>query len=427
LVRAHIPPDVPNWLGNWADAPAILMSCPGPLRRHHAAVQPISQLALPQCLLGSEAQLIAFAAAEPALAPRLFFAPLPEMFAGAASLDALYAACGLDPAARGTLPRLVHLRFGGTRSARLLKDARNALMLAENHRTPPISASRHPFASGLTVPAAMRRVLTLDPEAAIPAALGGGKLPHTFLEADTIRADLRSAGGASAEGLDIVSFAEFRSNMWAAGPIRAQSADLQAAQTEAARDGAPFVLVPWNLDHPGSAVPALVTRTLRLQTRERPVVRLVILPFNYPGQTGLIRRLIRQIRDTIEDGAAALPHLFLGRLSRLEALPTLRGLARAAWVDGNDPEQGWTMRRLKAAGFAPVLLAAAAPPADTLHIMADDALTLEAGTRFGLLHFHIRLPSLRGLRTLLALTQDMPRAKPLRAPAPRARRTRRIA
>ena len=79
----------PSFFRAWDDAPAFLLSCPGPLRHHHAAVQPIAQLSLPQCLLGSEAQLLAFAAAQPDLAPRLFFVPLPEMFASPASLDAL--------------------------------------------------------------------------------------------------------------------------------------------------------------------------------------------------------------------------------------------------------------------------------------------------------------------------------------------------
>ncbi len=385
-------------------------------------MQPISQLALAQCLLGSEAQLLAFAAAQPDFSGRMFFAPLPEMFSGPASLQALHAACGLDPESRAGAPRLVHLRFGGTRSARVLKEARNALVLAENHRAPPITASRHPFASGLTVPATIRRVLALDPHLAVPAAMGGEPLPVTLLEGDYVAADLRQPAAPDDDGLDLVSLAEFRSNSWAAGPVLNHSADLANASKDAARDGAPFVLVPWNLDHPGSAVPALVARTLRLQHRHRPAVRLVILPFNYPGQTGLIRRLIRHLRQTIEGASAALPNLFLGRLTQPGGLPALRRLARVAWVDGNDPEHDWTMRRLAAAGFSPILLAAddSARPG-TMLITADDALTIEAETRFGLLHFHAKLPSLRGLRALLPLTHAMS-AESRPAVAPRRRK-----
>ena len=410
-----------GFLRAWDDAPAFLLSCPGPLRRHHQAVQPLSQVTLPQCLLGSEAQMLAFAASVPALAGRMYFVPLPEMFSGAQSIDALALACGLEPAGLAG-PRLVHLRFGGTRSARVLKEARNGLVLAENHQAPPITASRHPFARGLTVPASMRRIFAVDPAITVPEAMGGAALPLTLLpggDGAFIAADLlaaspppRRAGPRRTQptdGLDLISLAEFRSNAWAAGGS-APSGHLEAALAAQTRDGAPFVLVPWNLDHPGSAVPALVARTLRLQPADQPAVRLVILPFNYPGQTGLIRRLIRQLRQTIEHGAAALPHLFLGRLTRPAALPELRRLARVAWVDGNDPEHEWTSRRLEAAGFAPVLLSAGGPfRPGTVLIDADEVQTIQAETAFGLLQFHARLPSLRALRHLLPMTRAMSR------------------
>jgi hypothetical protein len=219
-----------GFLRAWEDAPAFLLSCPGPLRRHHDAVQPMSQLRLPQCLLGSEAQMLAFVAAVPELAGRMFFVPLPEMFSSAQSADALAQACGLEPAGLAG-PRLVHLRFGGTRSARVLKDARNGLILAENHQVPPITASRHPFARGLTVPASMRRIFAVDAAIAVPQAMGGADLPVTVLEGTDedsfIAADLAAAGpaprrtgarkGQPADGLDLMSLAEFRSNAWAAG------------------------------------------------------------------------------------------------------------------------------------------------------------------------------------------------------------------
>ena len=404
----------------WDDAPAILLSCPGPLRRHHAAVQPIAQLSLPQCLLGSEAQMLAFAAAQPELAPRLFFVPLPEMFSSPASMEALAAACKI--ALPAPQPRLVHLRFGGTRSARVLKDARNGLVLAENHRSPPITASRHPFASGLTLPASLRRVFALEADLAIPSAIGGGPLPVTLLEGDTIAADLQASFTPQEDGLDITSLGEFRSNAWAAGSLRTASADLITARRQAARDGAPFVLLPWNLDHPGSPVPLLIARTLRLQHRHRLAVRLVIMPFNYPGQTGLIRRLVRTIRQTVDGGAGTLAQLFLARLTHPSALPALLDLARVAWVDGNDPEHDWTRRRLYAAGFSPLLLAAETAMAGAaVSIEADDAVTIEAETRFGLLHFHAKLPSLRALRTLLGLTNEVMAGL---APPARAKRRR---
>jgi hypothetical protein len=349
-------------------------------------VQPISQLRLPQCLLGGEAQLIAFAAANPDLAGKLFFAPMPEMFFSPASLRALWDAIGAAPADGG----IVHLRFGGTRNARVLKGARNGLVLAENHATPPLTASRHPFASGLVLPAHMRRVFAYDRQVARPVALGSKVTAMAPLPAECVSADLARRGAARGrapandDGLEIVSLAEFRSSAWAAGPVGERSADLAAAV--GGRRRAPFVLLPWNLNHAGTAVPTLIERTLNLQTVARPALRLLVLPFNYPGQTGLIRRMIRHVRSTAEGGGHSV---FVGRLNALASLPALRRLARVAWVDGNDPEYDWTMRRLAACGIEPTLLP------------ADDALTVSAETRFGLLHFDTKLPSVRTLRKII--------------------------
>jgi hypothetical protein len=410
----------------WSDAPAFLLSCPGPLRRHHAAAQPISQLSLPQCLLGGEAQLRAFAASLPDLTPRLFFVPLPELFSGPASQAALHAAIGESHPAS----RLVHLRFGGTRSARIMKEARNGLVLAENHRWLPITASRHPFASGLVLPAHMRRVFAYDEAVARPSAIDGKVLPLTPIGAEAIAADLpgpkprgQRRDKTDKDGFEVVSLAEFRSNAWAAGPVRARSPHLRAALAEAAADGAPFVLLPWNLDHPGSTVPALIERTLRLQSLAAPALRLLVLPFNYPGQTGLIRRMIRQLRGKTEEGADALPHVFIGRLTDLHSLPDLLALSRVAWVDGNDPEFDWTARRLAACGIAAVVLAAGdtvAPPG-AIAVESDEELTLEAETAFGLLHFRTQIPSLRSLRKLLAITRGLADEAPRKAGRRRSR------
>lgn len=372
-------------------------------------MQPISQLRLPQVLLGGEAQLLAFVAASTELASHMFFTPMPEMFFSPESERAMWAQTGL-PAVGGAA---VHLRFGGTRNARLLRTMRNGIVLAEDHVAPPITASRHPFASGLVLPAGMRRVLAYDRTVARPSSITGSALPFTPMTPETVGADLvqnrrRGAKAMRDEaqlGLEVVSLAEFHSGAWAAGPVRGESKHLQAAV--AARDGAPFVLVPWNLNHFGSTVPALVERTLSLQSPARPAVRLLLMPYNYPGQTGLIRRVVRQVRK-MENGAAELAGLFVGRLSSLAALPALRRLAQVAWVDGNDPEHGWTYRRLAACGIAPVLLAAGTDRLrrDAARVAADDVLTITTDTRFGLLHFDARLPSLRALRDLLLVTRE---------------------
>jgi hypothetical protein len=275
----------------------------------------------------------------------------------------------------------------------------------------------------------VRRVYTTGPLANVPMSFGGAALPVLDLP-DLVSADLARelelSPSEAENGLEITSLAEFRSNAFAVGLVRTLSPDLRHALAAAARDSAPFVLVPWNLDHPGSVVPALVARTLQLQHPDSPAVRLLIVPFNYAGPAGLIRRLIRMLRETLPNGSAHLQGTFIGRLNRLSALPALRQHARVAWVDGNDPEHDWTCRRLAACGFTPLLLAAARtpPPPGVASVLADEALTVDAETRFGVLSFRTHLPSLRALRDVLPMTRAMAAEAGAAEASPRPKRGR---
>ena len=342
------------------------------MRRHHASLVPISQLVLPQCLLGSEAQLLAFAAALPAgLRARCLFAPLPEIFAGADGLrDA-----GAVPAGE-----VVHLRFGSVRTARVLKGAGNGAVIAESGGQAPLATSGHPFASGRVLPAAMMRVFTYAGVAA-PVRIDGAALPAALLPRSCLDADLKPGrrGKAAGAGLDVASFAGFSSAAWAAGPVAGNMPD----------DEVPMVLLPWNLDHPGSIVPEVLMRLARLQDPLAPLVRVLVLPFNYLGQTGLIRALIEQVAEAADD-TRALANVAVARLTRLASLPRLLALSRVAWVEAGDPEHVWTMARLAAAGVKPRALAD-----------GEDRLWIEAGTRYGTLAFHASVPSLRELAALL--------------------------
>ncbi len=380
----------------WTDAPAILLSCPVTLRRHHAAVLPISQLALPQCLLGAEAQLHAFVAGAPGLAPRLFFAPLPEMFCHARSLARVREVTGA--AAAGPAP--VHLRFGGVRGVRVMRSARNGVVLAEDHAAAVVTPSRHPFADGTVLPAAVERLFTWSAETVPPVRFGGDAVPATMLPDGITSADL--GGAATRGGLDLVSLREFSAESFAAGSVGDGSADLRAAG-----DVAPFVLVPWNLAHPGSIMPRLVQRLLHVQQAARPAVRLVLLPFNECGQIGEVDGLVRLLRKHVPNAEAQLATVFLGRVQHLGALPRLRRLAPVAWLDAHDPELAWTARRLAACGLAAVTLP------------ADEALTIHIETGFGLLSFVTGLPSLRSLRAVLEQARGAPAAAELSRPPAR--------
>lgn len=395
----------PHPLRAWEDAPAIILSCPGPLRPHKAAITPVAELALPQCLLGYEAQLVAFAAAFPALGARMLFTPLPEMFSAPESLAAL------APHLVGSSEPPVHLRFGSARAARIFKPARNGAVIAEDTAEAPVTTSLHPFASGHVLPAAMRRAFIYTAEAAPLVNTRGETVPLTLLPPACINADiLRARAEPRAPdpqhpGLDLVSFAEFDSALWAAGPVRARSAHLPQVLREGQITGTPFVLLPWNLDAPGSIVPELLIRLVELQDPRRPLTRPLVLPYNYPGRLGLMRRLITRVRNAASDPEAVLRQIFVARLTRLESIPVLLRLAATAWVDGNDPESAWTLRRLRAAGIATILLdSGRAPPDAGTRIAAEEEIWIAAETRWGQLHFHAHIPARRDILRLLAET-----------------------
>ena len=236
-------------------------------------------------------------------------------------------------------------------------------------------------------------VFQYGPEAARPWRAGRDILPRAALPVACVTADL-IATPADPAGLDLVSLAEFDSERWATGPVRASGPALRGG-----------VLVPWNLAHFGSIVPDLL---IRLATLWQPGTRLpplVLLPFNYLGQTGLLRQLIARLSEAAPGAAQLLAHLYFARVTRLGGLSPLRKWARFAWVDGNDPESWWTMARLQASGFDPLLIDPAQGAADGVRrVAADDAIWVESDTRYGKLTFDVRLPSLRALPKLLALT-----------------------
>jgi hypothetical protein len=396
-------------LRDWQDAPALVLSCPGPLRRHPASLLPLARLALPQVFLGGESQLLAFAAAAPALAGRLFFAPLPEMFSDPASLAAAWRAVG-----QAALPpdQIGHLRFGSVREARILKPARNAAVVAEAETAPPLTASHHPFASGRVVPAATERIFSYGANGIRPRSIGGAALPATELPNGCIAADLQNASskkparrGTSA-GLDLVKLANYSAGEWAAGHVNAPAGAAMPTE-DAALPARKTVLLPWNMAHFGSIVPELLRRLATLRRPDAAIPTIVIMPFNYLGLTGIIRTLIATLRDAAAQPEHLMNEMFMARITHLRGLATLKSLSRTAWIDGNDPEHWWTMARFTAAGFDPVLIDPNADAPKTSQCFpADDPIRVEADTRFGPLSFDASLPSLRALPGLLEMSTN---------------------
>jgi hypothetical protein len=389
-------------LDDWQDAPALVLSCPGPLRRHAASVLPLDRLALAQVFLGGESQLLAFAAAFPQLRTKMFFAPLPEMFSASAGLRDIWPRPGRAPR-KGT--DIIHLRFGSVREARVLKGVRNVAVVAESP-CPAVPESCHPFTAGDMLPAGMEFVLTYAATGASPSARGRGALPKGVLPAACVASDpaAQAPTGAGMAGLDLVSLQAFNSAAWAAGAVH---------EAGAAAEGR-CVLIPWNMAQLTSVVPELLARLAAFQDGEAAPPYPVLLPFNNPGQSGMIRALIERLRKTGARPQNLLEHVFLARVSSFGGLAALRRLSARAWVDASDPEAWWTLARLRAAGFAPLVLGAAG--AGLPAFPAVDLLDVERQTRFGPLRFAARLPALRDLPALLAT------AAPSGAPGRPARR-----
>jgi hypothetical protein len=361
------------------------------MRRHSTALISLKKLALPQVFLGGESQCLAFSAASGT--KHMVFAPAPEMFSDPVSLHAAWQAVGKKTHATG---ELVHLRFGGVRQSRILKGARNGAVIAEAEMAPPISSSRHPFASGRVLPAAVLRLFVYGTSSLRPASIGGAKLPAADLPKNYITADLEAAAGQIPArgrgfgGIDLVCLAEYEAGAWAAGQVGKPAAMPGSVQ--------PMIILPWNMAHFGSIVPELLRRLATFHRPGAPFPAVVLMPFNDPGMSGMIGDLRKTIGKAAESPGEVLQTIFLVRVTHLRGLAWLKTLSRTVWVDGNDPESWWTMARFTAAGFDPVALP------------ADEPIRIEADTPFGTLHFDTKIPALRMLPHLLASLQGTGRA-----------------
>ncbi len=378
----------------------MVLSCPGPVRRHTASLLPLDEAALPQVFLGGESQLLAFAASVPDMAERLFFAPLPEMFGAPASLHAAWRAAGRTPP---DPDRIIHLRFGSVRDARILKHARNAAAVAEARSAPPLTASQHPFASGQMLPAATERLFAYGPHTARPHPIGKHPLPETELPRSAVTADLDAAAArkqarTGQSGLDLVRLADYDATAWASGKLPIHAGDSLPTASQHA------VLLPWNMAHFGSIVPELLKRLATLCRPDAALPAIILMPFNYLGLTGTIRALIADLRAAAEAPKTLLSEMFLARVTRLTALATLKNLSRTVWIDGNDPEAWWTLARFTASGFDPIVI-------DPGRFLADEPIRIAADTRYGKLSFDAHIPA---LRTLGALVAPRPRRRAAR-------------
>ncbi len=430
---------------------AIVASVPLVEPGARAAVIAAARHPCAQILFGFEAQLRALVRLAAGRGTTLLLAPAPELFSATDSFSA-FRRLGI---AVGAAEKLLHVRLGMARHARLLKQASNVILTGESHTLLPTSPPQHPFGSGDRVPAGFSRQLIYFPEQSPLSGLDGHPMPTALLDDSAVAADLLAAGagpgalpgGASAWvgaddaafcaelGLEIASFAEFNAASWreawrgAGGSGAPSSLDWRRAVTfaSASNDGSDRLtplLLPWNVANPASIVPPLIERLCRAGRWQDRSLRLVVFPFNESWETaGAVAGLIQRVRAASAE-PATLRTMFLARLRADRATALMRHLFALAWVEGGDPECALTLARLAALGVPAVLVAP--PPNLTLpqalmprfSVLADEETRQEVLDAFGARLFMVPSLSARAVAGLIGRTRDeITRAGP--PPVPR--------
>lgn len=326
----------------------IVVSSPESGRDYGASLTPIARYRSLQVLFGYDAQIAAFRAVADACSVNCWFAPFPQLFSGAA------------PPNRSAA--LTHVRFGPVTQARVLKGLSNVFISAEDPETAPLNIGRHPFGDGLRLPASMSRVYSLGPRRLALTGPGADqavewrKLPEAFVTQDLVALPppLSASAGQEevleevcARGLDLRSAAELAGGTTPVDGISfVPSLDLLTLSFEGQ---ARLVMLPWNVSHPGSAIPGMLeslSETAGLDGAPLPVV----MPYNYGVDDsdkvsclmgGLVMRSRRR---------NVLRNVFVGRTAQLGAVAGLPALFDSAWLDVSDPEHAWVDRRLRALG-----------------------------------------------------------------------------
>jgi hypothetical protein len=367
--------------------PSILLSAPADSEGCDGALFPAEDYQGFQALFGFDGQLRCFASALQQCGVRALVTPAPELFFTEQSLRWLDTQVGCGSGTGAASRRLLHVRFGPLRLARVVRGLSNIQAVAEAGAGRAIPLGRHPYAAGNRVLPSMRAAL-LYGEHPVPARkLNDGKLdvfrlPEAFLAADlTTAPDVVGKSGRSlaelrsVPGLQMQSFAEFDPHYWTTGSSAQSprpSADFRRSLIEQANSAGmqqemrPLILLPWNLAHPGSIVPDLVMKFARFAPAAP--VQLAVFPYNAThGADGALAQLVDRVRHgqglnhrgTAEETAllrARLQRLFLCRLTNLVGLEALPRLCAMAWVDGGDPEAAWTLQRLNWCGIPSALI-----------------------------------------------------------------------
>ncbi len=431
----------------------LFLSAPADPRPYGRAVMPARAYRAFQHLFGFDAQLRAFADCVQQAGQRCYIVPAPEIFSTGLSFERLLEPLGAQVA---ETHRFLHVRFGMVRHQRLLKGLANVAVVAENAWRFPVNLGRHPFACGDVLPAGCLRALRYEAPLAPLRAPDGRDIPPRKLAAECAAGDLLRAAESLADAqadhdaawhdealapaaLQVQSLHEFDPAGWSSDAdsrSHALSTDFRRVLINkklgaAAQRGTQLVMLPWNLAHGGSTLPALVERLARFSERGAAGITPVLFPYNVTY--GVLDPLAQEVAR-LREACAATPILpsdiFVARLTQPRDAHALAALFPLAWIDADDPEYAFVMRRLAQIGIACAVIAPAGQPlqaglAAACVVPATESLTITVDDSFGPRLYRAALPTVHALAGLVRQTMDLappPDAPPPTPPPPLAKR-----
>ncbi len=390
----------------------FILSGVAPDQKWDCALAPLAAYHGQQCLLGWDAQLLAFGAMLGRVGASCLVTPAPEMFFTPTSLRVAAASAGISAS---SLTDAVHIRFGGGRFARLLRGIPNLIATAETAWTGILAPGAHPFRDQNTAPHAFQRVLDLTGQAGPLKRPNGAEIeriavPRCCAGADVPELQLipRPLTAADFDGLEMASLAEFdgRDASRAAEALQARRVMLEF-NTGGLALTRKLVLLPWNLANPATCIPDLAVKYLRAFAGTAHDCYLVLLPFNADQKRAAqMQKLAAGIK---RDLAAMLPAppdfqppgqlpsgVMIGQVLDFSGLATLRRMGAVAWVDGADPEAVWTEARLAACGIPAVFLST-----------GEEKVMTEVRDAFGHRFFEGRAATARDMALLARKAADL--------------------
>ncbi len=373
----------------YVSAPCTVQGAPG-------AVINWAQFRPFQALLGHDAQMLGIAAAlerEGDIETRFLTAP--EIFSES---EVSQATLG-RPAHRA----VVHLRFGTPRRPRLLKQAINVVVLAEDTSI-PLNLGHHPFATGAMLPSEVAAAFVYELRSPALHRPDNSLVSQTLLS----RALAEFAGNhhnepqswtamQSCESLD-----EEHWHRWITPPEQ-----IQSGSSSIVSDPSRTILLPWNLSAPGSLVPNILQKASILLMQNRFPLNLIVFPYNdLPGSPRRIAEVAKSCADVISHKLRCKQIAFVRTPSSHGALSTVR-LCHRAWIDRIDPEWSWTSLCLQQHGLITSFISTLPSQlleCDLAHpVSPDESVAYHSQKGDGLLFWRARVMSLRGLRDLAKL------------------------